>query len=222
VGASNILGPLVWLAGSFAGLVVLSLAGIGLITVCAPGGDGPPAFLLQGTPFPRQGGTDGEPAPDPTATPRTVLAAASPAQAAPSATPTRPAATPTRRAPGPATQQPTAAAPNRRSGDDDDRESAADFSGRWTVTDTVTSGANSGQTFTFDVVIIQVGSYISGGNTGLFLNGRVEGETARVDYVQPALGLSGEFEWTMQPSGTATGTFTSSLPNRGSSRLTRR
>jgi hypothetical protein len=95
---------------------------------------------------------------------------------------------------------------------------SASFSGSWRVVDTVTSGSGAGQSFSFDVALSQEGNRLSGGNSGIVMNGRVEGATATLTYSQPALGITGTFVWTMTGSG-AVGSFTSSVPNAGDSRL---
>jgi hypothetical protein len=97
----------------------------------------------------------------------------------------------------------------------------ADFSGNWSVIDTVTAGTGAGQTFSFDVTLTQTGNSLSGGNSGIQISGAVSGSTATVTYAQPALRLTGTFTWTMSNGG-ASGTFTSSVPNSGSSQLIRR
>jgi hypothetical protein len=53
------------------------------------------------------------------------------------------------------------------------------------------------------------------------MSGFVEGPTATLSYTQPALGLAGTFSWTMMGNA-AFGTFTSSVPNSGTSQLVRR
>jgi hypothetical protein len=115
-------------------------------------------------------------------------------------------------APPPPTSTPAPAAP---------AAGPADFSGRWRITDTVTEGSNVGDTFTFDVTLTQNGNQLSGGNNGIQMSGTVSGDTALVQYAQPALGYTGTFIWTMVAPGEATGSFTSSYPNSGTSTLHR-
>jgi hypothetical protein len=98
---------------------------------------------------------------------------------------------------------------------------SGDFSGRWRIVDTITSGSGAGQTFTFDVSLQQTGNTISGGNAGIQINGSVSGQTATVTYTQPALGHTGTFSWTLVSAARAEGTFTSSVPNAGISILQR-
>ena len=98
---------------------------------------------------------------------------------------------------------------------------SGDFSGRWRIVDTITSGAGTGQSFTFDVSLQQTGNRITGGNAGIQIDGTVSGQTATVTYTQPALGHTGGFTWTLVSAARAEGTFTSSLPNSGSSILQR-
>jgi hypothetical protein len=89
------------------------------------------------------------------------------------------------------------------------------------VVDTVTEGPGTGQTFSFDVTLQQDGAVLRGGNSGLTINGVVQGNTASVAYVQPGLGYTGTFHWTMQSRAEARGSFTNSAPNSGSSVLVR-
>ncbi|MCC6770833.1 MAG: hypothetical protein IT360_06435, partial [Gemmatimonadaceae bacterium] len=52
-------------------------------------------------------------------------------------------------------------------------------------------------------------------------SGTVAGNIATVEFNQPGLGLTGIFIWTLGADGNATGTFTSSVPNSGTSQLIR-
>jgi hypothetical protein len=97
----------------------------------------------------------------------------------------------------------------------------ANFAGTWRIVDTVLEGSNSGQTFSFEVRLSQSGSTITGGNSGIAITGYVEGLTAFANYVQPALGYTGTFTWTMASNELAQGSFTNSYPNAGSSSLFR-
>jgi hypothetical protein len=85
----------------------------------------------------------------------------------------------------------------------------------------VTQGDNVGQAYTFEVNLTQQGNQISGGNGGIQISGSVQGDTAVLNYVQPALGYTGTFVWTMTSSDSAAGTFTNSYPNSGTSSLQR-
>ncbi|HEX5140344.1 MAG TPA: hypothetical protein VFX19_05350 [Dehalococcoidia bacterium] len=136
--------------------------------------------------------------PSPTATPpkATATLAASPASAPATPTP-GPTATP-------ASQTQT-----------------VDFSGRWRMFYTVLSGAGAGQSFSFDIVLRQNGTQISGGNAGMQIGGYVTGNVATLNYIQPSTGYSGTFVWTQAAPGVAQGTFTSSYPNSGTSTLQR-
>ena len=100
-------------------------------------------------------------------------------------------------------------------------EPAADFGGRWRIVDTVTAGEGAGQTFTFDVVLAQSGATLSGGNAQISLSGTVSGDTATVQFTQPSLGYSGTFVWTLTGRDAASGSFSSSVPNSGTSQLVR-
>jgi hypothetical protein len=72
------------------------------------------------------------------------------------------------------------------------------------------------------VQLRQDGNAITGGNSGIVINGSVFGRTATVQFSQPALGHSGSFTWTMSGDGaSASGSFTSSVPNAGQSTLIR-
>lgn len=97
----------------------------------------------------------------------------------------------------------------------------ADFAGTWRVVDTVTDGPNTGNTYTFNVTLTQNGDSITGGNSGMLISGSVGGDTASVEYTQPALGYQGTFTWTLVAQDRAEGTFTSSYPNSGTSLLLR-
>lgn len=97
---------------------------------------------------------------------------------------------------------------------------AESLSGNWRITDTVTEGAGIGQTFTFDVVLTQSGSSVQGGNFELSIVGTVEDGLVTAQFTQPA-GISGTFVWTLAGNGAASGTFESSVPNRGTSQLQR-
>ena len=96
------------------------------------------------------------------------------------------------------------------------------YAGNWRVVDTVTDGAGAGQTFTFDITLNQTGNVISGGNGGIIMSGTVSGQTATVSFSQPALDITGTFVWTMGAGGNASGSYTSSVPNSGTSQLIRR
>ena len=85
----------------------------------------------------------------------------------------------------------------------------------------MTQGPGTGQSFTFDISLQQTGNTISGGNSGLQITGSVDGQTASVTYTQPAIGHTGSFTWTMVTATRAEGTFSSSLPNAGTSTLQR-
>lgn len=102
-----------------------------------------------------------------------------------------------------------------------ERGADAGFEGRWRVADTVTEGANAGRTYTFDVALSQQDNRVAGGNSGIQISGTVQGDTATLEYVQPALGLRGTFVWTMVSPDQAAGTFTNSYPNAGTSTLQR-
>ena len=97
----------------------------------------------------------------------------------------------------------------------------ANLSGRWQIADTVTEGAGLGQTYAFVISLSQLGDRISGGNGEIVINGLVEDQTVRASYLQPAFGYTGTFTWTLVAGNLAQGTFTSSVPNSGTSTLTR-
>lgn len=139
----------------------------------------------------------------PTAIPPTATATSAPATSTPA---------PTNTPVPPSAPEPPPAAP---------ASTPADFSGRWRIVDVVTEGSNAGQTFTFDVSLSQQGDQISGGNSGIQISGVVNGDTAILEYVQPALGYTGTFTWTMVGPNQAAGTFTNSYPNAGTSNLQR-
>jgi len=98
----------------------------------------------------------------------------------------------------------------------------ASFAGAWRIVDTVLQGRGAGQTYTFQVAITQSGSALSGGAAGdINLSGTVAGNIATVEFNQPGLGFTGIFIWTLGADGNAAGTFTSSVPNSGTSQLVR-
>lgn len=94
---------------------------------------------------------------------------------------------------------------------------AANFAGRWRIVDVVTEGVGTGEAFSFDVALAQDGDRLTGGNSGILLDGVVNGDTATLQYSQPALGFTGTFVWTVVAPGRAEGTFTSTAPNSGTS-----
>ena len=94
------------------------------------------------------------------------------------------------------------------------------LNGRFRIVDTVTEGEGAGLVVSFDVDLRQSGSTVSGGNDEISLSGQVEANTARVQFVQPRLGYTGTFLWLLNASG-GSGTFSSSVPNRGTSQLVR-
>lgn len=157
-------------------------------------------------------------------TPATPTAAATPTATAPPTPTPAPSPTPTptpqptppptpvaTEAPRPA---PTPAAPVT--------PAPASFAGSWRIVDSVLQGRGAGQTFTFQVSIGQSGSSISGGAPGaLTLAGTVAGNIATVEFTQPGLAINGIFIWTLGADGNATGTFTSNVPNSGTSQLIR-
>ena len=98
---------------------------------------------------------------------------------------------------------------------------AGSFAGRWRIVDTVLEGANTGSTYTFDVVLAESGGRLEGGGDGLVLAGTVNGSSATVEFAQPALGFSGTFTWTLHGPDQATGTFNTNAPNAGTSTLVR-
>ena len=98
----------------------------------------------------------------------------------------------------------------------------ASFAGTWRIVDTVVQGAGAGQTFTFQVTLTQSGATLQGGAPGaITLSGTVAGNIATAQFTQPGLNLTGIFIWTLNADGNATGTFTSSVPNSGTSQLIR-
>ena len=143
--------------------------------------------------------------PEPTRTPEVV--------ATPEATQTVPATVTPAPQPPAATpaEQPTLA-----------RTATANFGGNWTIVDTVTEGAGVGSAYSFDVALVQSGSALQGGNFQLFVVGRVDGNTATLQFNQPGPGFTGLFVWTMDGTGNASGSFTTSVPNGGTSQLIRR
>jgi hypothetical protein len=99
--------------------------------------------------------------------------------------------------------------------------SSEPFTGTWRIVDTVTSGSGAGSVFTFDVVLVQSGSVVEGGGGGLQIFGTVDGQTAQVQFSQPAQGYVGAFAWTLSSPDRAAGSFTTSGLNSGTSELIR-
>jgi len=96
-------------------------------------------------------------------------------------------------------------------------QSAVDLSGTWQITDSVTYGAGSGQSFSFGVALSQQGTAISGSGDGLSLSGTVNGTAVHVSYTQDN-GTTGSFDWTAgADGGSLAGTFTNSSGNGGTS-----
>ncbi len=172
-----------------------------------------PAFHADTMPGPSQGGAD-IPAPQPTSNvPGAATFSATPAvrrtpTQVPSATPVAPQAASAVSTPPKATRTPAAPV-----------AALANLSGQWRVMDTVEEGVGAGQTFTFDVSLNQSGNRVSGGNSGIQIEGIVTGQTALLTYAQPALGYSGTFTWFLGTDGTIAGRFTGSVPNSGRSEL---
>lgn len=160
---------------------------------------------VTGTPVtttPAAGTSTESPAPSPTAGPAQTPAATPPAP--PASIPSAPSVTavPTQ-SPPPAIE-------------------TADFAGSWQLIDTVEEGPGAGETYAFFVTIVQSGSGLQGGAPGVIsLSGTVVGNVATAEFAQPALGVTGIFIWTMGADGNAAGTFTSSIPNSGTSQLIR-
>ncbi len=149
-----------------------------------------------------------------TLTPRST---ATPVQASMTATvrPTPPASTP------PPTPQPTAPPPPAPT-QAPPPPAPSNFAGTWRIVDTVVQGAGAGQSFAFQVVITQSDSELRGGASGVIaLSGTVAGNIATAQFTQPGLNFTGIFIWTLNADGNATGTFTSSVPNSGTSQLIR-
>jgi hypothetical protein len=145
-----------------------------------------------------------------TAVPEATATSPPPSPTQPPAPPTSPPPAPTS-TPPPAPTAPPAAPP----------AALANYSGVWQISDTVTQGAGVGQTHVFVVSLTQQGDQLSGGNSEIVISGYVSGQTAVAGYVQPPLGYTGTFTWTMSNDGNAYGSFTNSLPNAGTSTLMR-
>jgi len=211
-GLNRYLLPAVGLLATFAvsGLIVFTVASFFL------GGDddaseGTPTatsvarVAATSTPPPAPATATPTPTAAPTPTPTPALTPTPTPQPTPSATPiaTEP--------PRPAPTQPAPVTP-----------ALANFAGTWRIVDSILQGRGAGQTFSFQVSITQAGASIQGGATGaIALAGTVAGNIATVEFSQPGLGISGIFIWTLGADGNATGTFTSNVPNSGTSQLIR-
>ena len=203
------------IVASIALLAFLFLAAVGFASVCFSGGASPyvpptrePVSAT--TPLvPQGGGIDEAPTATPQPSPTATFPPAATAPPAPSATPVPPPPAPPSSAPAPAPAPAQAPA-------------TADFTGAWRITDVVTNGAGAGQSFSFDVQLSQSGNAISGGNSGIVINGSVQGRTATAQFSQPSLGHSGSFTWTLSNDGrSGSGSFSSTVPNSGQSTLIR-
>jgi hypothetical protein len=95
-----------------------------------------------------------------------------------------------------------------------------DLTGVWTVLYTITAGEGAGQSYSFDVSLQQRGNAISGGNDGIRVDGRAEGQTAMLTYRQPELGYTATFTWTLVNGSWGGGAFKSAV-NSGTSLLLR-
>lgn len=152
----------------------------------------------------------------PSPTPGSTLAPTSTPtlSALPTVAPTQPLPPPTPASAEPLRPAPTQAAPVS--------SAPASFAGAWRIVDSVLQGRGAGQTFSFQVSITQAGDTIQGGTSGVIaLAGAVAGNIATVEFSQPALGITGIFIWTLGADGNASGTFTSNVPNSGTSQLIR-
>ena len=152
-------------------------------------------------------------APTAASSPQQAEASPTAARATASATPPASTATPSRVAPTttPAAQQ------QALSGGAD----ATQLNGRFRITDTVTEGQGAGLVVNFDVDLRQDGSAVSGGSGDITLTGVVEGRQVRMQFTQPRLGYTGTFLWSLDGTGRGSGTFSTSVPNSGTSVLTR-
>jgi hypothetical protein len=150
------------------------------------------------------------PAPAPTQTPPATRSPA-PATRSPAPSTPSPTATPA------ATRAPTRTPQPRPAATAAPDAGAADVSGTWQITDGVTYGPGSGQSFNFTVTLSQQGARFSGSGDGLSIGGTVNGATLHAEYTQDN-GTNGTFDWTLAPDGdTFAGTFTNSSGNGGTS-----
>jgi hypothetical protein len=94
------------------------------------------------------------------------------------------------------------------------------LTGTWQITDTVTTGSNTGQSFRFLVALVDVDGAISGAGNGLTIAGRRTGEDAELQFVR--VGSSGTFIWHFTPDGTLSGTFTDSGGNNSGASVAER
>jgi S1-C subfamily serine protease len=77
--------------------------------------------------------------------------------------------------------------------------------GVWEMTDTVTYGDGTGQSFQFEMTIDQSGQQISGYTGSLTFTGTRSGTVITVQFTRP--GGTGYFSWTLQPDGTLEGGY---------------
>jgi hypothetical protein len=115
----------------------------------------------------------------------------------PSATATRtpsPTATPTETpeptaTPVPPTPIPATATPTRPS----QQQVGIDVSGTWELRDTVISGPGAGESIAFSIELEQDGAAVSGGGSGLQIQGTIDGNIINVTFTRT--GGSGRFTW---------------------------
>ena len=191
-----------------AGLVVV--AGILAIGALVSGDDEP---STPETALPPESAIDEAQTIEPEA--RVVTATPEPARSAPRAT-QAPPATPTPQA----TQRPSRRSPTPAAAEQPPPATQTDFTGLWRILDTVTHGVGAGESYAFDVVLQQNGTLVTGGNDGIQISGRVDGQTATLTYRQPELGYTATFTLTLVEGMWGGDTFRSSV-NAGTSTLHR-
>jgi hypothetical protein len=157
--------------------------------------------------------------PSPAATSTTVPGPAATAPTATSSPTTAPTAAPTNTPTAVPTVAPTAQPPATPVAT---AIPPASFAGSWRIVDRILGGQGAGETYAFFVSIAQTGAELRGGAPGAIeFSGTVAGNIATVQFSQPTLGVTGIFIWTLGADGSASGTFTSSIPNSGTSELVR-
>lgn len=91
---------------------------------------------------------------------------------------------------------------------------AGNFAGSWLVREYVIEGPGAGQLTTYELRLVQDGAALTGSGGGLTLHGRVQGQTADLEYSRID-GGTGVFTWTPVREGIAAGVSTRSGGGKG-------
>lgn len=94
------------------------------------------------------------------------------------------------------------------------------MTGQWLISDTVTFGPSTGETFTFTVSLTESGGSVSGSGNGLELSGTRSGNSVSLTFTRA--GAGGQFAWTIQPDDSMSGTFEDEAAGNGGVSTARR